>query len=144
MTSRRPYWCSKQILWELDSSYVKNFSCSHKFAWMLATWVNTLYTKNVKFERDLWTTNEEYRYAKSPNCVRGTRTQSLICFWCSVHYWVTCAINKGVFFEIAFSFVVDTHLPRFEGACLSFASLWRANSCGDSCVLDVHLSKVCY
>ena len=65
-------------------------------AWMLATWVNTLYTKNVKFERDLWTTNEEYRYAKSPNCVRGTRTQPLICFWCSVHYWVTCAINKGV------------------------------------------------
>ena len=74
----------------------KKFSCSHKFAWMLATWVNTLYTKNVKFERDLWTTNEEYRYAKSPNCVRGTRTQPLICFWCSVHYWVTCAINKGV------------------------------------------------
>ena len=44
----------------------KKFSCSHKFAWMLATWVNTLYTKNVKFKRDLWTTNEEYRYAKSP------------------------------------------------------------------------------
>ena len=35
--------------------------------------------------------------------------------WCSVHYWVACAINKGGFFEIAFSFVViDTHLPRFE------------------------------
>ena len=64
MTSRRPYWCSKQILWELDSSYVKNFSCSHKFAWMLATWENTLYTKNVKFERDLWTTNEEYMQSR--------------------------------------------------------------------------------
>ena len=64
MMSRRPYWCSKQILWELDSSYVKNFSCSHKFAWMLATWVNTLYTKNVKFERDLWTTNEEYMQSR--------------------------------------------------------------------------------
>ena len=61
------YWCSKQILWELGSSYVKNFSCSHKFAWMMATWVNTLYTKNVKFERDLWTTNEQYRHAKSPS-----------------------------------------------------------------------------
>ena len=48
-------------------------------------------------------------------CVRGTRTQPLICVGCSVHYWVTCAINKGGFFEIAFSFVVvDTHLPRFE------------------------------
>ena len=64
MMSRRPYWCSKQILWELDSSYVKNFSCSHKFAWMLATWENTLYTKNVKFERDLWTTNEEYMQSR--------------------------------------------------------------------------------
>ena len=46
------------------------------------------------------------------NCVRGTRTQPLICVGCSVHYWVSCAINKGGFFETAF--VVDTHLPRFE------------------------------
>ena len=29
-----------------------------------------------------------------------------------MHYWVSCAINKGGFFEIAF--VVDTHLPCFE------------------------------
>ena len=29
--------------------------------------MNTLYTKNVKFERDLLTTNEESRYAKSRN-----------------------------------------------------------------------------
>ena len=48
------------------------------------------------------------------HCVRGTRTQSLICVGCSVHYWVPCAINKGGFFEIAFVVVVDTHLPRFE------------------------------
>ena len=47
-------------------------------------------------------------------CVRGTRTQPLICVGCSVHYWVPCAINKGGFFEIAFVVVVDTHLPRFE------------------------------
>ena len=49
-------------------------------------------------------------------CVRGTRTQPLICVGCYVHYWVTCAINKGGFFEISFSFVVvvDTRLPRFE------------------------------
>ena len=44
-------------------------------------------------------------------CVRGTRTQPLICVGWSVHYWVTCAINKGGFFEIAFSFVVvDTEM----------------------------------
>ena len=50
----------------------------------------------------------------SDDCVRGTRTQPLICVGCSVHYWVSCAINKGGFFEIAFVVVVDTHLPRFE------------------------------
>ena len=49
------------------------------------------------------------------HCVRGSRTQPLICVGCSVHYWVSCAINKGGFFEIAFVVVVvDTHLPRFE------------------------------
>ena len=42
------------------------------------------------------------------------RTQPLICVGCSVHYWVSCAINKGGFFEIAFVVVVKTHLPRFE------------------------------
>ena len=46
-------------------------------------------------------------------CVRGTRTQPLICVG-YVHYWVSCAINKGDFFEIAFVVVVGTHLPRFE------------------------------
>ena len=29
-------------------------------------------------------------------------------------YLVSCAINKGGFFEITFVVVVDTHLPRFE------------------------------
>ena len=46
-------------------------------------------------------------------CIRGTRTQPLICVGCSVHYWASCAINKGGFFEISFV-VVDTHFPRFE------------------------------
>ena len=40
--------------------------------------------------------------------------QPLICVEWSVQYWVSCAINKGGFFEIAFIVVVDTHLPRFE------------------------------
>ena len=31
-----------------------------------------------------------------------------------MHYWVSCATNKGGFFEIVFFVVVDTHLPRFE------------------------------
>ena len=36
-------------------------------------------------------------------CVRGTRTQPLICVGCAVHHWVSCAINRVFFFEIAFS-----------------------------------------
>ena len=56
----------------------------------------------------------DYSHCKVNNCVRGTRTQPLICVRCSVHYWVSCAINKGGFFDIAFVVVVDTHLPRFE------------------------------
>ena len=40
--------------------------------------------------------------------------QPLICVGCSVHYWVSCAINKGSFFDTAFVVVVDTHLPRIE------------------------------
>ena len=31
-----------------------------------------------------------------------------------------------------------------RGDCLRFASLWRANSRGDSCVLGVHLLNVCW
>ena len=62
------------------------------------------------FWRGLWCWRET-RF-----CVRGTRTQPLICVGCSVHYWVSCSINKGGFFETALVVVVvvDTHLPRFE------------------------------
>ena len=54
--------------------------------------------------------------------VQGTRTQPLIFVRFCVHYWVSCAINKGGFFEIAFVVVVfDTHLPRFE----ALAYVWH-------------------
>ena len=65
-------------------------------------------------------------YYSQDYCFRGTRTQPLICVGCFVHYWVSCAINKGGFFEIAFVVVVDTHLPRFEALAyvlLHFAAL---------------------
>ena len=79
------------------------------------------------------------------HCVRGhARTQPLICVACSVHYlhyWLSCAINKGFFSRLPFVVVVDTRLPRFEALayvlphfyaltrpCLRFASLLRANS----------------
>ena len=69
--------------------------------------------KNMHLHDAAWSSIESARFARGC-CVRGTRTQPLICVGCSVHYWVTCAINKGGF-EIAFSFVVvDTHLPRSE------------------------------
>ena len=77
-------------------------------------------------------------------CVRGTWTQPVICVGCSVHYWVSCAISKGGFFEIAFARRRRHTFASLWGVCLRFASLWRANSRGDSCVLGVHLSDVCW
>ena len=55
-------------------------------------------------------------------CVRGTRTQPLISVGCSVHYWVSCAINNRAFLRL--------HLCRHTfaslwGACLRFALLWH-------------------
>ena len=73
-------------------------------------------------------------------CVRGTRTQPLICVGCSVHYWVSCAINKGGFFEIAFVIVVDTHLPRFEALAYvlpHFDALIQSTNPFRLCILDV-------
>ena len=78
------------------------------------------------------------------SCVRRSRTQPLICVGCFVHYWVPCAINKEGFFEIAFVRRRRHTFASLWSACLRFASLWRANSCGDSCVLDVHLWNVCW
>ena len=45
------------------------------------------------------------------HCVRGTRTQPLISVGCSVHYWLSCPIKKGVFLDCI---CIDTRLPRFE------------------------------
>ena len=58
------------------------------------------------------------------------RMQTKISVGCSVHYWVSCAINRGGFLEIAFA--------SLWGACLRFASR------GDLCILGVHLSNVCW
>ena len=78
-------------------------------------------------------------------CLRGTRTQPLICVGCSVHYWVSCAINKGGFFRDCIRRRRRRHkFSALWGACVRFASLWRANSRGVSSVLGVHLSNVCW
>ena len=44
--------------------------------------------------------------------------QPLISVGCSVHYWVSCAINKGGFFEIAF---VSTHICLALRRLLTFS-----------------------
>ena len=54
-----------------------------------------------------------------------TRTQPLISGGCSVHYWVLCAINKRSFLRLHLCWHTFASL---WGACLRFASLWRANS----------------
>ena len=53
----------------------------------------------------------------SDNCVRGTRTQPLICVECSVHYWVSCAIDEGGYFEITFA---STHICLTLKCLLTF------------------------
>ena len=73
-------------------------------------------------------------------CVRGTRTQLLICVGCSVPYWVSI---REVFQDCILRRRRHTFASLW-GACLRFASLWRANSHGDSCVLGIHLSNVCW
>ena len=76
------------------------------------------------------------------NCVRGRRTQHLVCVGCSVQYWVSCVINKGGFLRLHFR---RRHIfASLWGAGLRFAWLWRASPRGDSCVLVVHLSMVCW
>ena len=67
-------------------------------------------------------------------------TQPLICFGWSVHYWVSCTINKGGFLRL--HLCQHTFAPLWDD-CLRFASFWRAKSRGDSCVLGVHLPNVC-
>ena len=73
-----------------------------------------------------------------------SRTRPLICVWYSVHYWVSCAINKEDFFWDCICRRCRHTFASLWGACLRFSSLWRTNSRGDSCVLDVHHSSVCW
>ena len=61
-------------------------------------------------------------------------------------FWLFCAL-LGVLCSIRI--FCGLHFRRhifasLWGAFLRFASLWRANSRGDSCVLGVNLSKVCW
>ena len=79
-------------------------------------------------------------------CVRGTRTQPLICVGCSVHYWVSCAIINGGFIEIAFV-VVDTHLPCFEALAYilpHFDTLTRVVIRVSSAFIFQTFTEVCY
>ena len=80
-------------------------------------------------------------------CVRGMRTQPLICVGCSVHYWVSCAINKGGLFEIAFVVVIDTHLPRFEALAYAlphFDALTHVVIRVSSAFIFQTFAEVCY
>ena len=62
-----------------------------------------------------FSTATRIHFAHLPSyCVRGTRTQPVIFVGYSVHYWVSCAIYKGFFFQDCMFVVVDTNLPRFE------------------------------
>ena len=62
-----------------------------------------------------------------------------------MHSWVSCAINKGGFLEIAFVVVVvvDTHLPRFEVLAYVLPQSDALTHSVIQCVLGVDLSNVC-
>ena len=73
--------------------------------------------------------------------------QPLICVGCSVHYWVSCASNKGGFFEIAFVVIVDTHLPHFEALAYvlpHFDTLTRVVIRVSSAFIFQTFAEVCY
>ena len=78
--------------------------------------------------------NVALAFTSSCYCVRGTRTQPLISVGCSV-----LLISENLRFRLC-----PHTFASLWGACLRFASLWRTNSDGDSCVLGVHLSNVCW
>ena len=78
--------------------------------------------------------NMALAFTSSCYCVRGTRTQPLISLGCSV-----LLIGENLRFRLC-----RHTFASLWGSCLRFASLWRTNSHGDSCVLGVHLSNVCW
>ena len=96
------------------------------FIWWIFTGLNSLHSSKVQecmLNKLFYLC---YLSVQWFSCVRGTRTQPLICVGCSVHYWVSCAINKGVFLEIAFvvTLRVVPHFSRwviFTRARLSLA-----------------------
>ena len=64
-----------------------------------------------------------------------------------MHYWVSCAIKKGGFFEIAFFVVVDTHLPRFKALAYvlpHFEALTHAVIRVSSAFIFQTFAEVCY
>ena len=91
--------------------------------------VRNSFTKNSKKKK-----NVALAFTSSCYCVRGTRTQPLISVGCSV-----LLISENLRFRLC-----PHTFASLWGSCLRFASLWRTNSHGDSCVLGVHLSNFCW
>ena len=74
------------------------------------------------------------------SCVRGTRTQPLISVGYCAHYWVSCAINKGGVFEIAF---VSTHICLALRRLPHFDALTHMVICVSSAFIFQTFSEVC-
>ena len=138
VTVKTPNWliifchlCFLQDSWSLmQSSLSIFFGFGSRIAtfiwWIIFTGLNSLHSSKVQecmLNKLFYLC---YLSVQWFSCVRGTRTQPLICVGCSVHYWVSCAINKGVFLEIAFvvTLRVVPHFSRwviFTRARLSLA-----------------------
>ena len=118
------------------------------FKYFSAITINDLFIKTIPGNK-AWIIN----YALSlPRIPRNPETKMNI--KCALHsrfvLGVLCIIGCPV--QLIREVFSRLHLRRRRrrhtfaslwGACLRFASLWRANALGDSCVLGVHLSNVC-
>ena len=136
VTVKTPNWliifchfCFLQDLSLMQSSLSIFFGFGSRiatFIWWIFTGLNSLHSSKVQecmLNKLFYLC---YLSVQWFSCVRGTRTQPLICVGCSVHYWASCAINKGVFLEIAFvvTLRVVPHFSRwviFTRARLSLA-----------------------
>ena len=60
------------------------------------------YQNEHKLSEDTTNSSSSSGSGSGSSCVLIPRTQPLICVGCYVHYWASCAINKGGFLRLHF------------------------------------------
>ena len=113
------------------------------FKYFSAITINDLFIKTIPGNK-AWIIN----YALSiPRIPRNPETKMNIKWRFALEICVGCPVQliREVFSRLHLRRRRRRHtFASLWGACSRFASLWRANTLGDSCVLGVHLSNVCW